>query len=238
MQAQKVETCVGEDLIAFWDLGSQFTMLTHTQKGGSGGPDARAHPPSTHQGIKGFKSEELLLNTGDHLPLKTKDRHMHTLFAYGIQKIVTDVNSSLDREAAAASPREAVRGMAGHVNMLLGFDNMGCFPVEADRKGLLALWSSQLDTGWTIASRPQPSCSCEGCTCTVTVNTVGAEHFQPLDFIRAKALGTDTPAICAACRNCKECKFRADSICFKENKEYEVIINGLQLDVEKKKWTA
>ncbi len=32
--------------------------------------------------------------------------------------------------------------------------------------------------------------------------------------------------------------FCADSISFKENKEYKAIINGLQLDVEKKKWTA
>jgi hypothetical protein len=28
------------------------------------------------------------------------------------------------------------------------------------------------------------------------------------------------------------CKFRADSISFKENKEYEVIINRLKLEVE------
>jgi hypothetical protein len=91
-----------------------------------------------------------------------------------------DVNSSLDREAAAAFPQvdwEAVKGVAGGVDMLLGFDNLGCFPVEADRKGSLALWSSQLGTGWLIAGRPQPSCTCESCTCTVMVNTVGAEHF-------------------------------------------------------------
>jgi hypothetical protein len=59
------------------------------------------------------------------------------------------------------------------------------------------------------------------------VQGVNAEHFQPLDFIRAEALGTDAPSRCAACQNCKECKFRADSISFKENREYEVIINGL-----------
>jgi hypothetical protein len=46
------------------------------------------------------------------------------------------------------------------------------------------------------------------------------------------------PARCAACHNCGECKFWADSISFKENKEYKVIINGLKLDVEKKKWTG
>ncbi len=120
------------------------------------------------------------------------------------------------------------------MNLLLGFDNMGCFLVEADRKGSLSLWSSQLGTGWMIAGRPQQSCVCESCTCTVVTNAVGAEHFQPLDFIRAEALGTDTPARCEACRNCRECKFRADSISFNENKEYEVIINGLNHKQAKK----
>jgi hypothetical protein len=36
MQAQKVETCGGEDLIAFWDLGSQVTMLTHRKAATAG----------------------------------------------------------------------------------------------------------------------------------------------------------------------------------------------------------
>jgi hypothetical protein len=59
------------------------------------------------------------------------------------------------------------------------------------------------------------------------VNSVGTEHFQPSDFIRAEALGTDTPACYTACCNFKECQSRAESISFKKNKEYEVIINSL-----------
>jgi hypothetical protein len=55
---------------------------------------------------------------------------------------------------------------------------------------------------------------------------------------RPWAMGMDRPARCAAYQNCRECKFRADSITFKENKEYEVILYGLHLDEEKKKWTA
>jgi hypothetical protein len=56
--------------------------------------------------------------------------------------------------------------------------------------------------------------------------------FSALEFIRAEALGTDTPARCIACRSCKECQFRAASISFKENKEYKVILNRQQLDPE------
>ncbi len=84
----------------------------------------------------------MLLETGYHVPLKTKDGDVHTLFAYSIDKIVTDVNSSLDQEAAAAFPQvewEDIRSVAGRVDLLLGFDNIGCFPMEADQKGSLAL---------------------------------------------------------------------------------------------------
>ncbi len=237
MLAQRVETCGGEDLIAFWDSGSQITVLTHRKAAAA----CLMPEPAAPLIVKGFKSEEVLLEMGYHVPRRTKDGEMHTLFAYSVDDIVKDVNSSLDREAAAAFPQvewEDVKGMAGHVDLLLGFNNMGCFLVEADRKGSLALWSSQLGTGWMIADRLQQSCTCESCTCTVVTNMVAVEHFQPLDFIKVEALGTNTPARCAACRNCRECKFRVDSISFKENKEYKVIINRLKMDVEKKKWIA
>jgi hypothetical protein len=78
-----------------------------------------------------------------------------------------------------------------------------------------------------IAGMVQLGCTCEGCACTASVNVVRAEHFQPLDFIRADALGSDTSPRCAGCQNCKEYKFRADSIRFMENKEYRVINTGL-----------
>jgi hypothetical protein len=92
-----------------------------------------------------------------------------------------------------------VKRVARRVDMLLSFNNFGIFPIGADRKGLLSLWSSQLVTGWMIAGQPQPSCTNESCTYTVTVNTVGAEHFQLSEFIWAEALGTDMPTRCAAC---------------------------------------
>jgi hypothetical protein len=62
--------------------------------------------------------------------------------------------------------------------------------------------------------------------------------FNPPEFIPAEAMGTEVPRRCPACRNCKECQFRMDSLTFKENAEYEVILSKLQLDVERKKWVA
>ncbi len=102
--------------------------------------------------------------------------------------------------------------MAGQVDMLLGFDNLSHFPGEMDRKESLAQWSSEQGTGCMIAGWAQPGCTCKSCACTAMVNSVGTEHFHPSEFIRAEALGTNTPAQCTACCNFKECNFRADSI--------------------------
>jgi hypothetical protein len=62
--------------------------------------------------------------------------------------------------------------------------------------------------------------------------------FQPSDFLMAEALGTDMPHRCKNCLKCKECQFRADSLSFKENQEYQVILDGLKFDEKQRKWTA
>jgi hypothetical protein len=51
-------------------------------------------------------------------------------------------------------------------------------------------------------------------------------------------MGTEVPRRCPACRNCKECQFRIDSLTIKENSEYEVILSKLRLDVGRKRWIA
>jgi hypothetical protein len=62
--------------------------------------------------------------------------------------------------------------------------------------------------------------------------------FNPPEFIPAEVMGTELPRRCPACRNCKECQFRMDSLTFKENTEYEIILSKLHLDVERKQWIA
>ncbi len=65
------------------------------------------------------------------------------------------------------------------------------------------------------------------------------EHaVQPTKFIPAEAMGTELPRRCPACKNCKECLFRMDSLSFKENTKYEIILGMLRLDKSRKKWVA
>jgi hypothetical protein len=72
----------------------------------------------------------------------------------------------------------------------------------------------------------------------VRVLSCRTTFFNPPEFIPAEVMGTELPRRCPACRNCKECQFRMDSLTFKENTEYEVILSKLHLDVERKQWIA
>jgi hypothetical protein len=36
--------------------------------------------------------------------------------------------------------------------------------------------------------------------------------FSPMEFIPAEAMGAELPRRCPACKNCKECQFRMDSL--------------------------
>jgi hypothetical protein len=70
------------------------------------------------------------------------------------------------------------------------------------------------------------------------VGDIRQGHYVPLDFLSAEALGTETLRRCAACKKCKECQFRANVLTFKENAEYEAILNNLVYSQELKRWTA
>ncbi len=43
---------------------------------------------------------------------------------------------------------------------------------------------------------------------------------------------------CNSCRKCKECKVRTDSLTFKEDQEYQVILEGLKFNAGRGRWSA
>jgi hypothetical protein len=62
--------------------------------------------------------------------------------------------------------------------------------------------------------------------------------FQLFNFLIAESMGTDLPHRCTSCRKCKECKFRTDLLTFKEDQEYQVILEGLKFNTERGRWSA
>jgi hypothetical protein len=115
-------------------------------------------------------------------------------------------------------------------------DHMEEAPKEEMRAQGVALYSSKFGTGYiTGGDMTQPP----GQEPTsVRVLSCRTTFFNPPEFIPAEVMGTELPRRCLACRNCKECQFCMDSLTFKENTEYEVILNKLHLDVERKQWIA
>jgi hypothetical protein len=123
--------------------------------------------------------------------------------------------------------------------MLIGMDHMKNAPKEQEWGDGVVLYKSEFNTGYVacrnmnkseghrVEGRPKPKVL----SCRSTL-------FNPPEFIPAEAISTELPRRCPACNNCKECQFRMDSLSFKENTEYEIILSKLKLDKERKKWVA
>jgi hypothetical protein len=124
----------------------------------------------------------------------------------------------------------------GPVHMLIGMDHMEDAPQERDRAQGVVLYYSKFSTGY-IASGDMGQGPCnqvrEGPP--VKVLSCRSRLFDPPEFIPVESMGTEVPRRCTACKNCKECQFRMDSLTFKDNAENEVILSKLRLDVDRKR---
>jgi hypothetical protein len=125
---------------------------------------------------------------------------------------------------------------AGPIQLLIGMDHMEEAPKEEMRAQGVALYSSRFGTGYVtggdMTTYQSPKVT------SVRVLSCRTTLFSPPEFLPAEVMGTELPHRCPACRSCKECQFRMDSLTFKENTEYEVILSKLWLDVERKQWIA
>jgi hypothetical protein len=116
-------------------------------------------------------------------------------------------------------------------------DHMKNAPREQERGDGVVLYQSESNTGyvacgdlnWVGGHRVEGKPKTKVLSCWSTL-------FNPPEFIPAEAMGTELPQRCPACKNCKECQFQKNSLSFKENTEYEVILTKLKLDVERKTW--
>jgi hypothetical protein len=107
---------------------------------------------------------------------------------------------------------------------------------EEDRAQGVVLYSSKFGTGYVAGGNL--TCPPGHQPTPAKVLSCRTVLFNPPEFIPAEAMGTEMPRRCPACRNCKECQFHMDSLTFKENAEYEVILSKLRLDMKRKMWVA
>ncbi len=67
---------------------------------------------------------------------------------------------------------------------------------------------------------------------------VAAGERPTVDFLTAEGLGVDLPRRCVTCDGCKECRFRAAHLTWREAEELRAIERGLVLDTQRRQWTA
>jgi hypothetical protein len=93
-------------------------------------------------------------------------------------------------------------------------------PRERDRVGGVVLYQSEFSTGHVACGDMNKVAGLkEVGDSDLRVLICRSTLFNPPEFIPAEAMGTELPRQCPACKNCKECQFRMDSLSFKENTE-------------------
>ncbi len=234
---QRIQDARGGECTVLWDSGAQISLVTHqyAEKAGFG-----RRPTSiriTGVGAGGGGESNLQYRA----LLRRRDGSIAEIKPYGVDKITGNASSLNLSKAKALFPFAApeLESPAGPIQLLIGMDHMEEAPREEDHAQGVALYRSRFVTRYVAEGDMSYQTSHQhrvGPPAKVLSCRTGL--FNPPEFIPAEAMGTEVPRRCPACRNCKECQFRMDSLTFKENMEYEVILSKLRLDVERKKWIA
>jgi hypothetical protein len=231
---QQVQIRGGPDCLAMFDNGSQTTLVLNSYA-----KEAKMKKIGDSRiRVGGIRAGALEPNHVYEVPMIKLNGRVARVKAYGIDHVLGDLpklDFSPAKQAFVSIPEKEIEAPHGLVKLLIGLDHMYLHPVEVERTGSLALHISMfgIRTGWIISGN-----LAEAARSTVWTGTVRQHHYVPLDFLSAEALGTEPLRRCSACMKCKECQFRASVLTFKENEEYEAIVNNLSYSQELKRWTA
>jgi hypothetical protein len=227
---QRIQDARGGECTVLWDSGAQVSLVTHEYAKGAGFGRRPASIRITGVGAGSGGESSVQYKA----LLRRRDGSIAEILPY-VAGNATSLNIG-KAKALFPSVASMLESPAGPIQLLIGMDHMEEAPREEDQAQGVALYSSRFGTGyvagWNMTCLPgqQPT--------PVKVLSCQTMLFNPPEFIPAEAMGTELPRRCPACRNCKECQFHMDSVTFKENAEYEVILSKLRLDVERKKWVA
>jgi hypothetical protein len=243
LMTQWVKDGGGESCLAFWDLGSQVSLVT-TQYA-----QERKLIQMGRSSLKlsGLGSGPALRATYRYkVTLTRTDGQIVELVAHGLETIASNLDAidpRVLRQAFPEVPEGGLEGASGRVSLLIGQDNLRLFPTEVRRSGGMALFKSQFGTGWmasgnaggieTLLSQDE-----EDKESALVLVAQESKNFQTPEFLSAEAMGVDLPRRCPSCKNCKECQFRTSAVSYKEDQEFHVILDGLKFNEERRKWTA
>jgi hypothetical protein len=234
---QKIPDVTGKVCTVLWDTGAQISLISHQYaiKAGFKGRPASIQISGVGAGNKNRSRVQY------RVLLRKRDGGVAEFTPYGVEKITGDaVGIDLDKAKrlfpAVASNLESPDSP---IHMLVGMDHMKNTPREQARGDGVVLYQTEFSTGHMACGdmNKETGVKVAGHS-DLRVLSCRSTLFNLPEFIPSKAMGTELPRHCPACKNCKERWFQMDSLSFKENTEYEIILGKLKLDEHQKKWVA
>ena len=228
---QWMETQSGEQCAAMWDLGANVSLVTFDFA-------KRAR-------LNGSCCEFEMVTVNDQscskktklftVPVVRRDGKVENILAYGMEKIVSHWVSPPSNEILRqfGKPVELADKcfVSGEIELLIGTADIELYPRMMESHNGVTIFESEFGIGWCLAGKVPNK---RGGKSQVMANSV----MKIPDFLTAEGLGVELPKRCKACNQCKECAFKAVHLSWQENQELKCIEEGLELDVEKKKWIA
>ncbi len=152
--AEWIRTPKGGPRLAFWDTGSQVTLITNRAVQAMG--LQAIHSPFLKLQCVG-DGRSTTAKAQYKVPLLDIGGRVVTLLAFGIENIMPPLKEGDLASMKAAFPEVPTGGLvtaAGEVSLLVGQDNLSLFPVEKRRVGGAALYGSRFGTGYIASGRP------------------------------------------------------------------------------------
>ncbi len=152
-----IRTPKGGPRLAFWDTGSQVTLITNRAVQAMG-LQAIPSPFVRLDGIGG--SRGTTVRARYKVPLIDIGGRVVKMDAFGVENITSPLEGGDLAAMKAAFPEVPAGGLvaaAGEVSLLVGQDNYRLFPTERRRVGDAALYGSRFGTGFIAAGGPPRS---------------------------------------------------------------------------------
>ncbi len=158
---QRIRTAAGRSCIAFWDTGSQVTLMTH-EAAKDMGLKPIPGPPLNLMGVG--NSQKTRSTVRYKIPLVNTGGRTVEVAAYGMGHIMDPLETIDPKQMRAVFPEVPTGGIeaaGGGVDLLTGHDNLRLFLVEQRRVEDAMLHRSRFGTRWSLPG-DHPSLGAEG----------------------------------------------------------------------------
>ena len=240
--------CKNRRINVMWDSDANISLITRRS--------------TQRLGLKGRSTTLSIVKAGDDLtsldsrevdvPLKDLKGKIWTVQAYEIDEITANLNQVDTQQIQSHFPEidaSIITKPEGKIDMLIGVDSCAIMPIVVKTVGNCQLLENQF--GLCVRGSFKSKCETGRTTCaTATINASSIKpHFEEINvktptdinskmeqFFTIENLGVGYVPKCGGCR-CGKCVTGAKNCTLQEEREMEMIKNGLRYDSERKLFT-